>query len=268
MRQAPAGEDDQMNQAKRMVVKCLSKMGLYPHVYFTYSPFKVLEYEAVIEAARPALTDDVLDVGCGGGLQTFLTASKAGRVFAVDPDSHYIEQARDTAGLLSEYPWIKFYTGTIFSNRYADDSFDLVLLICVLEHIKGYQSVLNEAYRILRPGGRIALTVDSLAGVDDALKEKHRQDHGVENYFSHLALHLALRDAGFNNVYTKALFTSDGARRLFEYGIKRGLKVLDTGGPITAPVGPSVLGRIFNVLGYLKSDLTEKKSQSKLGSFF
>ncbi len=219
-------------QAKRMAVKRLSKMGLYPHIYFTYSPFKVLEYEAVIEAARPTHSDEVLDVGCGGGLQTFLTANQSHRATGIDPNRHYIKQARDTRELLSQYPRTAFYTGTIFSNRYPDDRFDLVLLICVLEHIEEYQNVLNEAYRILRPGGRIVLTVDSLAGVDGALKEKHRQDHGVENYFSRLALHVALRDAGFNNVYTKALFTSDGARRLFEYGIKRGFNY----GKVLTPV--------------------------------
>ena len=163
-----------MNQAKRMAVKWLSKMGLYPHIYFSYSPFKVLEYEAVMEAARPSYSDEVLDVGCGGGLQSLLTSSKAGRVVGVDPNSQYIKQARDTAWLLNEYPRAEFYTGTVFSGRRPSDSFDLVLFICVLEHIKDYRAALDEAYRVLRPGGRIVLTVDSLAIAAQALIGRFR----------------------------------------------------------------------------------------------
>jgi len=51
------------------------------------------------------------------------------------------------------------------------------------------------------------------------------------------------------------------------YGIKRGLKVLDTGEPITVPVGPSVLGRIFNVLGETIDDKPPFKAKERWSIF-
>ena len=57
---------------KRMLWKALITSGLWPHVNFSYSPFKVLEFKAMVEDLLWTGDERVLDIGCGEGLQTLL----------------------------------------------------------------------------------------------------------------------------------------------------------------------------------------------------
>jgi len=85
-----------------------------------------------------------------------------------------------------------------------------------------------------------------------------------------LIVHLT-EDGSRNAVLEVAQQLGDGIVRCIAieelYGIRRGLKVLDTGHPITVPVGPSVLGRIFNVLGQTIDDKPEFKAKERWSIF-
>jgi hypothetical protein len=82
---------------------------------------------------------------------------------------------------------------------------------------------LQECLRILKPGGNIIFTVDTLENITDPdLIEKHRGDHHVMQYFRKDTLGNLLTGIGFENLALENLFRSPLATELFTRGIKQG----------------------------------------------
>jgi len=99
---------------------------------------------------------DVADIGCGAGTQALLWAEIGHRVSALDVNEPLVSIARTRAserGLK-----IRFDVGTATKLPYADTSVDAVLLPELLEHVADWQTCLNEAVRVLRPGGLLYLS--------------------------------------------------------------------------------------------------------------
>ena len=93
-----------------------------------------------------------LDVGCGIGFALPLLASHSGEVVGVDASLVSVEYAR----YMAERRHIQnaqFLQGNILSLPFGDSSFDLVVCMSVLEHIRDLGSAFRELKRVLRPGG-------------------------------------------------------------------------------------------------------------------
>jgi 2-polyprenyl-3-methyl-5-hydroxy-6-metoxy-1,4-benzoquinol methylase len=94
---------------------------------------------------------DVADIGCGAGTQSRLWAALGHRVFGLDVSELLIrlaQQRASDAGLD-----LKFEVGAATALPWADRSMDICLLPELLEHVADWRSCLNEATRVLRPGG-------------------------------------------------------------------------------------------------------------------
>jgi ubiquinone/menaquinone biosynthesis C-methylase UbiE len=207
---------------KRVLLDLLIRAGVYPHILFTYRPFKVLEFRAMVAAAPWRGDETILDIGCGSGLQTLLLGKRCRRVVGVDIDDEALARARWLGERVAPRHGfeVEFRSGPVEAQGFADASFDRVFSICVLEHIPNYDEVLAECFRVLRPGGAIVFTVDTLETISDpALVERHRRDHGVVQYFREDSLRDTLSRHGFAVETVEPLFRSDFARRLFEQGI-------------------------------------------------
>jgi ubiquinone/menaquinone biosynthesis C-methylase UbiE len=98
----------------------------------------------------------VLIVGCGtGGLAEALHNLGAKSIDGIDPDYIAIEIAnRD-----SPKPNISFVVGVAEDLPYQTDSFDLVLMISVLEHVHDVRKSLCEIHRVCKPGGYVYLDI-------------------------------------------------------------------------------------------------------------
>ena len=93
----------------------------------------------------------VLDLGCGGGFMAETMATRGARVTGIDPSPAAIATARDHAGA-NALP-IDYLVASGEALPFAAATFDIVVCVDVLEHIKAWEGVVSEVRRVLRPGG-------------------------------------------------------------------------------------------------------------------
>jgi ubiquinone/menaquinone biosynthesis C-methylase UbiE len=102
----------------------------------------------------------VLDLGSGAGIDCFLAAREvgpAGRVIGVDMTPEMISRARANAEK-GGYANVEFRLGEIEALPVADATVDVIISNCVLNLSPEKDRVLTEAYRVLKPGGRVVVS--------------------------------------------------------------------------------------------------------------
>jgi SAM-dependent methyltransferase len=123
----------------------------------------------------------LLDVGCGDGYLTARFGKRAREVVGLDPDPKMIGMART----LHAGPNLQFDQGIAEKLPYPDASFDRVVAVSVAEHFQDPAAGLKEMARVLRPGGVLAISVDSLlpANSSEQFRSWHTKRYYVTTYF-------------------------------------------------------------------------------------
>jgi ubiquinone/menaquinone biosynthesis C-methylase UbiE len=148
--------------------------------------------------------ETVLDLGSGAGLDCFLAAKKVGKngkVIGIDMTSEMIEKARENA-TKGDFKNVEFRLGEIENLPVADNSVDIIVSNCVINLSPDKQRVFNEAFRVLKPGGRLMVSdIVLLKELPDIIK------NSVEAYIGCLSGAIKkdeylklIRKAGFQQV--------------------------------------------------------------------
>src|SRR6516164_4478103 len=146
----------------------------------------------------------VLDLGSGAGFDCFLAAravGKTGRVIGIDMTHEMLSKARDNAQK-NGFTNVEFRLGEIEALPVADDSVDVIISNCVINLSPEKQRVFNEAFRVLKPGGRLAVTdMVATATLPDDVKEDWAAYTGCMAGASQVSeLEEMLRKAGFEKI--------------------------------------------------------------------
>ncbi len=205
--------------ARRTLTAC----GLLPSRYLWRNPFKIIEYGALTDGLNIRATDAILDVGCGGGPQDLLLARRANRVVGIDVSASEIARARGLAAVYASGRGLEYRCTSIEGAGFRSAEFDKVFSFSVFEHIANRDTVLDVIADVLKPGGVLRMSVDSMATLTDpALIAKHRADASVLTYFKPAEIRAMLERRGFRDIQLWALFRGRYALREFEGAIERG----------------------------------------------
>lgn len=172
--------------------------------------------------AQIAPGETVLDLGSGGGIDVLLSARRVGptgKVYGLDMTDEMLDLARANqakAGMTN----VEFLKGDIEHIPLPDNSVDLIISNCVINLSPDKDRVLAEAFRVLKPGGRLAVSDIVVRG-----KIPHEIQRSIELWAGCVAGALEeeeytakLERAGFERVSIEPtrVYTAADARDLFE----------------------------------------------------
>jgi ubiquinone/menaquinone biosynthesis C-methylase UbiE len=147
--------------------------------------------------------ETVIDLGSGGGFDCFLAAKKVGqngKIIGVDMTPEMIDKARENARK-GEYTNVEFRLGEIENLPVADNTADAIISNCVINLTPNKKKVFQEAFRVLKSGGRLMVSdLVLLKELPNAVKKAMDSTSCITGAMMKNKYLETIRTAGFENV--------------------------------------------------------------------
>jgi SAM-dependent methyltransferase len=148
--------------------------------------------------------ETVIDLGSGGGLDCFLAAKKVGekgKVIGIDMTAEMLDKARENCRE-GKYENVEFRLGEIENLPVADNTADIIISNCVINLSPDKKRVFQEAFRVLKPGGRLMISdIVLLKKLPEALSKSIEAYIGCVSGAELKAKYIELiKEAGFREV--------------------------------------------------------------------
>ena len=182
--------------------------------------------EKLVELGRITGEDRVLDAGCGvGGGALFLARHLGCRVLGITLSAAQVETCRRNAGRQGVGHLARFERCNYLATGLEDASFDVVWAVESACYAFDKRDFLREAYRLLRPGGRLVLAdffsvkMDGRPRRDRRLMERWTRSWAIREYAVTEEFERQVAEAGFRDVVVRDVTRSvhRSVRRLFFY---------------------------------------------------
>lgn len=170
--------------------------------------------------------ETVLDLGSGGGIDVILSARRVGptgKAYGLDMTDDMLALARQNAAD-AKIENVEFLKGQIESIPLPDNSVDVIISNCVINLSGDKRRVLTEAFRVLKPGGRFAVSDVVVRGTmpDDVRRNMELWVGCVAGALEETEFHALLGDAGFTDTSiepTRVYKAEDALQFLTESGL-------------------------------------------------
>jgi SAM-dependent methyltransferase len=185
--------------------------------------------------------ETVLDLGSGGGIDVLLSAKRVGptgKAYGLDMTDDMLALARENqrqAGVEN----VEFLKGEIENIPLPDNSVDVVISNCVINLSSDKERVLREAFRVLKPGGRFAVSdVVARGEVPDAVRESMALWVGC--------IAGALEENEYTAKLAKAGFTAISVEPTRIYSIEDARRFLEDAGIDVDAIAPKAEGKLMS----------------------
>ena len=185
--------------------------------------------------------ETVLDLGSGGGIDVILSAKRVGptgKAYGLDMTDEMLALARENqkkAGAEN----VEFLKGAIENVPLPDNSVDVIISNCVINLSGDKDRVISEAFRVLKPGGRFAVSDVVLRGDVPADIRK-----GMELWVGCIAG--ALEENEYRQKLARAGFESVEVEPTRVYKVEEACEFLEAAGLDPESVGPEVAGKFIS----------------------
>jgi len=164
------------------------------------------ECSTLIRWLDPRPGERILDIGCGDGFFDHQMAMRGARVDGID-----IHAARlQIAARRNTTPLTQYHAMDAEQLSFPSACFDKAISLCVIEHFHHEDRVLRQVTRVLKPGGTLFLSADSLSNpeITDAERAHQRERYAVNTYYTVEVLRQKLEQAGLVLEQTRYLMTT------------------------------------------------------------
>jgi ubiquinone/menaquinone biosynthesis C-methylase UbiE len=204
-----------------------------------------------------------LDLGAGNGEFSAQLALRGYQVVAFDLDSRALQESRGTA--VNGTTWV---AGDATLLPFGDASFDFVLCNSAIEHFPDDRAAIRELCRVMKPGGRLIITTDSLpkrasrwlraipmawrredlranGRLSDTIASSHQRRHHVNRFYDEARLRSLLHDAGFrvedwryylNGLFSQGIFELHLVLAALDFYNHRSRRLFPVFFPFTFPI--------------------------------
>lgn len=200
-------------------------------IHFGYWDSKVKSFpqsllrmnEVMMEAAKIKSTDNVLDAGCGvGGSSIFLATALGCKVTGITLSERQVQQATDIAKQKGVEQMVDFKIMNYCATDFPDASFDVVWGCESICYADSKEQFIKEAFRLLKPGGRLVITdgfVTSFYNNDNSIIRQWLDGWQVNYLETPQRFESFMQQTGFDNIAYRNISkeASHSSRRLYKF---------------------------------------------------